>query len=110
MRRLRHNLGFLIGQPIQPIHQRVNLPVCGLDLALIELLIGGNGGVGELLVQCQHALGGPDLGGFRNLRGLWFRRRNADLPAATAMGSEHALGFEQVWWLVVGHCGLKATA
>jgi len=45
------DLDLLPRQPIQLVHQPVNLPVGGLDLALVELLVGGNGGGGELLVQ-----------------------------------------------------------
>ena len=34
-------------QPIQLIHQPINLPVGGLDLPLIELLVGRGGGSGQ---------------------------------------------------------------
>jgi len=36
----------LLRQSIQLIHQGINLPVGGLDLPLIEFLIGGDGGGG----------------------------------------------------------------
>ena len=39
-----HHPNFLLRQPIQPIHQPINLPVGGLDLALVELLVGGGSG------------------------------------------------------------------
>ena len=38
------------------MHQRVYLPVGGLDLPLVELLVGGNGGGGQSAVQRQHTL------------------------------------------------------
>ena len=38
-----HDSDLLLGQPIQLIHQRVDLRVGGLDLALVELLVGGDG-------------------------------------------------------------------
>jgi hypothetical protein len=38
------DLDLLLRQPIQLIHQRVNLPVRGLDLPLVEFLVGGGSG------------------------------------------------------------------
>ena len=32
-----HNLDFFLSQPVQLVHQPVNLPVCGLDLARDQL-------------------------------------------------------------------------
>ncbi len=37
-------------QGVQLVHQRINLPVRGLNLPLAEGLIGMDGGLGELLV------------------------------------------------------------
>ena len=36
------DLDLLLRQPIQLIHQRINLPVRGLDLPLVEFLVGGD--------------------------------------------------------------------
>jgi hypothetical protein len=51
-----HDSDLFLGQPIQLIHQRVDLLIGGLDVALVELLVGGDGGGGHFLVQVQHAL------------------------------------------------------
>ncbi len=51
-----HKGDLFLGQPIQLVHQRVDLLVGGLDLAMLELLVGGNGGLGQRLVEVQHAL------------------------------------------------------
>jgi dihydrodipicolinate synthase/N-acetylneuraminate lyase len=40
-----HNSDLFLGQSIQTADQRVDLLVGGLDLALVELLVGGDGGV-----------------------------------------------------------------
>ena len=52
----RHHRYLFLGQPIQFVHQRVYLAVGGLDLALVQLLVGGDGGGGQFLVQRQYAL------------------------------------------------------
>jgi len=39
-----HNRDLIRGQPIQLIHQRVDLAVGGLDLAMAQLLVGGDAG------------------------------------------------------------------
>jgi len=39
-----HHPNLLLRQPVQLIHQRVNLPVGGLDLPLVELLVSGDDG------------------------------------------------------------------
>jgi hypothetical protein len=48
---LLHYRNLLLRQPIQLIHQSVNLPVRGLDLPLVELLVGRDSGSGQLFVQ-----------------------------------------------------------
>ena len=40
----------VLRQVVQLVHQRVNLAVGGFDLPLVQLLIGGDGGSGELAV------------------------------------------------------------
>jgi len=40
---------------MQLIPRRVDLPIRGLDLALVEILVGRDGGSGQLLVQGQEA-------------------------------------------------------
>ena len=42
----RDDFDLFLRQPIQLVHQRVYLPVGGLDLALVQLLVGGDGGGG----------------------------------------------------------------
>jgi len=51
-----HESDLFLGQPIQLVHQPDNLLVGGLDLALVQLLAGGDGGGGQLLVEVQHML------------------------------------------------------
>ena len=41
-----HNSDLLFGQSIQLVHQRVDLGVGSLDLALVQFLVGGDGGGG----------------------------------------------------------------
>lgn len=41
-----HDSDLLLGQPIQLVHQRVDLRIGGLDLSLVELFVGGDGGGG----------------------------------------------------------------
>jgi len=51
-----------LGQPIQLVHQRIDLRIGGLDLALEELLVTGDGGGHDLVVErpigCSRRLGG----------------------------------------------------
>ena len=51
-----HNLDFLIGQPVQLVHQFVNLAVGGVDLTLVQFLVGLRFGGSLTLVQFQHLL------------------------------------------------------
>jgi len=51
-----HDGDLFLGQTIQSIDQRIDLLIGGVDLALLELLVGGDGSGGQLLVQVQHAL------------------------------------------------------
>ena len=39
-----HDSDLFLGQSIQPIHQRADLVAGGLDLAVVELLVDGDGG------------------------------------------------------------------
>lgn len=55
-----HNLDFLIIQPIQLIHQLVNLPVGRLNLALQYRPSLGHAFTGQALVQAQHLLDQAD--------------------------------------------------
>lgn len=49
-------LDLFLRQSVQLVNQAVNLPICGLDLALemVALVIAFGGG--ELLVQVEHGL------------------------------------------------------
>ena len=49
-----NNPNLILSQVIQPVHQVVNLPVCGFNLAFEDGL--GLGRLGLLLVQVQHPL------------------------------------------------------
>ncbi len=51
-----HDLDFFLRQPVQFVHQRVNLPIRRLDLVLIHLAVGGGARRGQALVQLQHPL------------------------------------------------------
>jgi len=64
-----HNFNFLCRQPIKLIHQRIDLPIRGLDLALQRGLLVLDLCRGQLLVQDQHALDQfhhPVVAGFFN--------------------------------------------
>jgi len=43
-----HHPNLPLRQPIQLVHQRVNLPVHGFDLAQVELHAGGDGDGGQI--------------------------------------------------------------
>ena len=47
-----NDFDLLLRQPIQLIHQRINLPARGLDLPLVEFLIGGHSG-GRLMARSR---------------------------------------------------------
>ncbi|CAG1011163.1 hypothetical protein ANRL4_04339 [Anaerolineae bacterium] len=51
-----HNLDLVVGQPIQLVHQRVDLPVRRVDLALNQCLVMGGFGGGQTRVQLQHGI------------------------------------------------------
>ncbi len=51
-----HNADFFRGQFVEFIHQRVDLLIGGVDLALVEVFLIRDLGGGELLMQREHAL------------------------------------------------------
>ena len=51
-----YDLDLVFCEVVELVDELVDLPVCGLNLALEERLLVASFGVGQLLVQLQHVL------------------------------------------------------